>query len=233
MNVEQAEKNWNKSPFLLRIIGMGTPYFVKTPWWLKKIYPNRLWNVDVKEKIIYLTFDDGPHPVATPFVLEFLKKYNAKATFFCIGKNVLANPAIYKRILDEGHSAGNHTHNHLNGWKTNTDVYLADVSEASKYLTTKLFRPPYGRIRSSQIKGISEAMENKSAKIIMWDVLSGDFDESLSKEKCLNNVTRTAKPGSIIVFHDSEKAFSRLKYALPESLEFFTKEGYVFKGLEM
>ena len=115
-------------------------YFVKTPWWLKKIYSSYIWSIDTKEKILYLTFDDGPHSVATPFVLEELKKYNAKASFFCIGKNVLAEPQIYKRIIDEGHAVGNHTYSHFNGWKTKDNLYLTDVSEAGKYIDSILFR---------------------------------------------------------------------------------------------
>ena len=161
------------------------------------------------EKNIYLTFDDGPHPVATPFVLDELKKYTAKATFFCIGKNVIEHPAIYKRIIDEGHGVGNHTHNHLNGWKTNTNEYLNDVMIASKLFKSNLFRPPYGKLRSIQAKRIADAIADKSAKIVMWDVLSGDFDETLSKEQCLKNVIDNTVEGSIIVFHDSEKAFAR------------------------
>ena len=134
-------------------------YFVKTPWWLKRIYSSYIWNMKTKEKIIYLSFDDGPHPVATPFVLDELKKYNAKATFFCIGKNVMAEPAIYKRILDEGHAVGNHTHNHFNGWKTKDEIYLEDVREAAKFIDSTLFRPPYGRITSFQAKNISSGIK--------------------------------------------------------------------------
>ena len=118
-------------------------YFVKTPWWLKKIYPHRLWQVATKEKIIYLSFDDGPHPVVTPFVLDELKKYNAKATFFCIGKNVVDYPVLYNKIIDEGHQVGNHTQHHLNGWKTNNETYLSDVALAAKNIQSNLFRPPY------------------------------------------------------------------------------------------
>ena len=201
-------------------------YFIKTPWWLKKVYPNRIWSIDTKEKNIYMTFDDGPHPVVTPFVLDELAKYNAKASFFCIGKNVQSFPEIYNRIITEGHRVGNHTQNHLNGWETNNEPYLADVSEASKYIQSDLFRPPYGRIRSAQVK------ELKNYKIVMWDVLSGDFDESLSKEKCLQNVIRKTSNGSIVVFHDSEKAFQRLKYVLPLVLDFFRDSGYSFKSIE-
>ena len=206
-------------------------YFIKTPWWLKRIYPNRVWHINTNEKIIYLSFDDGPHPVATPFVLDELKKHNAKATFFCIGKNVVSFPAIYKRILDEGHSVGNHTQNHLNGWQTNTDTYLADVAEASNHINSYLFRPPYGRIKTAQVKGVIKSLRNESAKIVMWDVLSGDFDESLSKENCLKNLIDNAKPGSIIVFHDSEKAFPLLAYSLPLFLQAFAEKGFVFNSL--
>jgi peptidoglycan-N-acetylglucosamine deacetylase len=202
-------------------------YFVKTPWWLKKIYSSYIWDIDTKEKIIYLTFDDGPHNLATPFVLNELKKYNAKATFFCIGKNVVTNPEIYKQILAEGHSIGNHTYNHLNGWETETNTYLADVSEAANHIASNLFRPPYGRIKRSQAKKM------KGYKIIMWDVLSGDFDESLNKEKCLQYVTGKTRPGSIIVFHDSGKAFPHLEYALPKTLDFFLREGFSFKAIDM
>ena len=225
MAIENKKISTVRKPLLW--IGLGRPYFVKTPWWLKKVYPNRLWDVDTKEKIIYLSFDDGPHPSATPFVLDELKKYNAKATFFCIGKNVLSYPEIYKRILDEGHSVGNHTQNHLNGWETNDDDYSADIIEAANHIHSNLFRPPYGRIKSAQAKKL------RDLKIIMWNVLSGDFDELLSKEKCLDNVISKTKPGSIIVFHDSEKAFPKLKYALPLALDFFTQSGYSFKAMEM
>ncbi|MDZ4795853.1 MAG: polysaccharide deacetylase family protein [Bacteroidota bacterium] len=208
-------------------------YFVKTPWWLKRIYPERVWDLATKEKIIYLSFDDGPHPTATPFVLDLLKNYNAKATFFCIGNNVKTYPAIYERILEEGHQTGNHTQQHLNGWKTTNELYLADVAAATKYIQSGLFRPPYGRIKQSQAKGINKALQNKLTKIVMWDVLSGDFDESLSKEKCLDNVTRNTKPGSIIVFHDSEKAFLRLSYTLPAVLEFYAKKGFEFRTIQI
>ena len=207
-------------------------YFVKTPWWLKKIYRHRLWQVATKEKIIYLTFDDGPHPVVTPFVLDELKKYQAKATFFCIGKNVADYPVLYNRIIDEGHKVGNHTQQHLNGWKTTNETYLSDVALAAGYIQSNLFRPPYGRLKSIQAKHISDAMKNKLAKIVMWDVLSGDFDESLSGEQCLQNVINHSSSGSIVVFHDSDKAFFRLQYALPKTLEFFSSRGYIFRELE-
>ncbi len=202
-------------------------YFVKTPWWLKKIYPSYIWDINIADKIIYLTFDDGPHPVATPFVLDELKKCNAKATFFCIGKNVVDNPEIYQRILAEGHSVGNHTYNHVNGWKTDTEKYVDDVRAASLSINSYLFRPPYGRIKNAQAKKL------KNYKIVMWDVLSGDFDESLSNEKCLQYVIEKTRAGSIVIFHDSGKAFPRLQYALPKTIEFFLSKGYSFNSIEM
>jgi peptidoglycan/xylan/chitin deacetylase (PgdA/CDA1 family) len=204
-------------------------YFVKTPWWLKRIYSNYTWSLPAKEKIIYLTFDDGPHPQATPFVLDELKRYQAKAIFFCIGKNVKAYPEIYKRILDEGHAVGNHTQNHLNGWKTKDEIYLADIREASQYINTHLFRPPYGRITKFQASNIKAALRNDNAKIIMWDVVSGDFDNTLLPQDCLENVILNTNRGSIVVFHDSEKAFPRLKFCLPETLKFFERKGFSFE----
>ncbi|MEI9945565.1 MAG: polysaccharide deacetylase family protein [Chitinophagaceae bacterium] len=206
-------------------------YFIKTPWWLKKIYSSYVWSIDTKEKAIYLSFDDGPHPVATPFVLDELKKHDAKATFFCIGKNVLGQPEVYKRILDEGHSVGNHTQNHLNGWKTKDEIYLANVSEAGNYIDSSLFRPPYGRIKSFQAKHIPKALKRATAKIVMWDVLSADFDMNVSNERCLQNVILNARKGSIVVFHDSEKALERLTYSLPRVLEFFKESGFKFNRI--
>lgn len=203
-------------------------YFVKTPWWLKRIYSSYLWDIKTKEKIIYLTFDDGPHPIATPFVLDELKKHDAKATFFCIGKNVVAHPDVYARIINEGHAVGNHTQNHLNGWKTKDDIYLSDVTEAGKYIDSSLFRPPYGRITSFQAKHINKALKKEDVKIIMWDVLSADFDNGITKEKSLENVILNAGKGSIVIFHDSQKAFERLEYCLPRTLEFFRERGYKF-----
>ena len=206
-------------------------YFVKTPGWLKKIYDSYIWSIPESDKILYLTFDDGPHPEATPFVLNELKKYNVLATFFCIGKNVVAYPGIYKKIIQEGHSVGNHTYNHLNGWKTNNDDYLNDIALASKEIDSYLFRPPYGRITSFQAKNLKTVMNGKEPKVIMWDVLSGDFDIACSPQQCLENVLFASVPGSIIVFHDSEKAFPRLEYTLPKILHYFSEKGYLFKAL--
>ena len=206
-------------------------YFVKTPGWLKKIYDSYIWSIPESDKILYLTFDDGPHPEATPFVLKELKKHNALATFFCIGKNVVSYPVIYKQIINEGHSVGNHTYNHLNGWKTGNDDYLKDIALASHEIDSDLFRPPYGRITSFQAKNLKSAMNGKDPKVIMWDVLSGDFDTACTPQQCLSNVIFASTPGSIIIFHDSEKALPRLEYTLPKVLHYFSEKGYLFKSL--
>jgi peptidoglycan/xylan/chitin deacetylase (PgdA/CDA1 family) len=207
-------------------------YFVKTPWWLKRLYSSYTWSINTKDKVIFLTFDDGPHAVATPFVLDELKRYHAKASFFCIGKNVVAEPAIYRRILDEGHAVGNHTHQHYNGWKTADAVYLNDIREASKHIDSAMFRPPYGRITSFQAKNVAAALNKPAAKIIMWDIVSGDFDEALTGEQCLQHIILNAKNGSIIVCHDSEKAFSRLKILLPAVLQYYDRKGFHFERLQ-
>jgi peptidoglycan/xylan/chitin deacetylase (PgdA/CDA1 family) len=212
-------------------------YFVKTPWLLKKLYPGCTWHMPSREKIIYLTFDDGPHPTITPYVLDVLQQYQAKATFFCIGKNIVENPAIYRRILDEGHRTGNHTHNHFNGWKVKNDQYINNIIEAAKYIDSNLFRPPYGRITQFQVKVLSGITAYKGSdrnfKIIMWDVLSGDFDQNLSAETCTLNVVNKTRPGSIVVFHDSEKAFPRMKKTLPDMLEYFSKKGFRFEAVQL
>lgn len=209
-------------------------YLTKTPGLLKSMYPSCTWNFSNDNQVMYFTFDDGPHPVATPFVLDVLKQFNAKATFFCIGKNVVAYPDIYKRILNEGHTTGNHTFNHLNGWKTPDQEYIQNIGEARKYIDSNLFRPPYGRITKFQIRLLtaSENVKQKTVfKIIMWDVLSGDFDIASSADKCVKNVTSNAKAGSIVVFHDSEKAMPRMQKALTESLKYFSEKGFRFNAI--
>jgi peptidoglycan-N-acetylglucosamine deacetylase len=206
-------------------------YSVKTPWWLKLLYQNCIWEIKDTKKIIYLTFDDGPHPTITPFVLAELKKYNAKATFFCIGKNVLLYPEVCRSIITDGHQLGNHTHNHLNGWKTQNTVYLDNIAEAKKHIASQLFRPPYGKIRKYQLQQLST--ERLQLKPIMWSVLSGDFDKKLAPEKCLANVIQHTKSGSIVVFHDSDKAFERLEYALPRVLQYFSEKGYRFEKIDL
>lgn len=206
-------------------------YMIKTPWLLKKIYSNYLWSIETNEKKLFLSFDDGPHPIATPFVLDELKKYNANATFFCIGKNIVAYPEIYQRILSDGHRTGNHTFNHLNGWKTEDKIYLKDVADASNYINSNLFRPPYGRIKKNQAKNLQPVLNGEKPMIVMWDVLSADFDTSVTPQKCLENVLLKSKPGSIIVFHDSEKAFPRLAFTLPRVLKYFSENGFIFSQL--
>ena len=210
-------------------------YLAKTPGLLTRLYPSCIWNFPRDNQSIYFTFDDGPHPEATPFVLDTLKQYNAKGTFFCIGKNVAAHPDIYKRILNEGHAVGNHTFDHLNGWKTPDQEYIKNIGDARNYIDSKLFRPPYGRITKFQIRLLtaSENVKQKTVfKIIMWDVLSGDFDMSSSAEKCVKNVTSNAEAGSIVVFHDSEKAMPRMQKALIESLKYFSEKGIKFEAIK-
>ena len=204
-------------------------YFVKAPWVLQKIYSDCIWSIPTKEKIIYLTFDDGPHAVATDFVLNTLKAHSAKASFFCIGKNVLAYPTLYKTILDEGHRMGNHSFSHLNGWKTSDAEYFDDIVEAKKYIDSKLFRPPYGRITKFQAKYLKQA----GFKIIMWNVLSADFEVAISVKKCIDNVIKNANKGSLIVFHDSEKAFPLLKETLPTVLKYYSERGYRFEAIPL
>lgn len=229
------------------------PYFIKTPSLLKFIFRNWVWRLPSKEKVLYLTFDDGPTPEITEWTLNELKKYEAKATFFCIGKNIAEHPQIFQKIIDENHAVGNHTNNHLNGWKTNTAAYLQNIEDVEKYFeeyatlkavtlsnstplktssvegrNLKLFRPPYGRLTLSQSKNIRKM----GYKIMMWDVLSADFDPNVSNENCLENVIRNIENGSIIVFHDSVKASEKLKYVLPKVLEYYSFLGYKFNHIE-
>ena len=205
-------------------------YFIKTPFWLRLIYRSCIWRKPTQDRVLYLSFDDGPHPEATPFVLEQLAIFNAKASFFCIGKNVQLYPNIYTALIEANHTAGNHTQNHMNGWKNNTTNYIVDIQEATKSISSNLFRPPYGRISFSQIKAL-RSDPSLPQEIIMWDVLSGDFDTTISGDQCAQNVIQHAGPGSIIVFHDSAKAMDRLRIALPKVLLHFSKLGYQFKAL--
>ncbi len=204
--------------------------WIKTNRWIKKIFNNLVWDKPNSENKIYLTFDDGPIPDVTEWVLDVLKSENIKATFFCIGDNIKKYPEFYKRILKEGHQTGNHTFNHLNGWKTETSHYVDNFklceTERLKLNTEHsfLFRPPYGKIKASQ----SKAIRQLGYKIIMWDVLSYDFDSTISVEKCLENVISNTEQGSIIVFHDSLKAEKNLKYALPKAIQILKNKGFVF-----
>lgn len=216
-------------------------YFVKTPKIIRFFLKKYLWKVDTNKKEIYLTFDDGPTPEVTTFVLDTLKKHHAKATFFCIGKNIKKYPELFNRILEEGHHIGNHTYNHLNAWKTDDKLYVDDVVECQEVIDknlsscnfkifkpkAKLFRPPYGKI--AKLK--SEELINRGYKIIMWTVLSGDFDKNLSKKKCLNNVLKNTKSGSIVVLHDSDKAYDKLLSVLPKIITHFSSLGFKFKAI--
>lgn len=206
-------------------------YAVKTPWWLSRlVYPRLTWNIPVTDTpAVYLTFDDGPHPTITPFVLQQLKQYDAKATFFCIGKNVVTHPHIYKQILEAQHTVGNHTHNHLNGWHTKTDAYIGNVQQAERHIDSRLFRPPYGRIKRSQAGRLLQA--HPQWHIYMWDVLSGDFDTGITAERCTENVLNNIQPGSIVVFHDSEKAWPRMQHALPAVLAYCKQQNWQLKAL--
>lgn len=208
-------------------------YWIKTNALIKKIFSNYIWDVSNTENKIYLTFDDGPIPEITEWVLEELKKHNAKATFFCIGNNIEKYPDIFEKVITEGHSTGNHTFNHLNGWKTSTREYLENTKLCEESilnlkskiynLKSKLFRPPYGKIKTSQAKKLRQL----GYKIIMWDVLSADYDTAITPEKCLDNVLKNVTPGSIIVFHDSVKAFPNLEYTLPRALKYWKEKGFV------
>ena len=204
-------------------------YLIRTPGWVKKVYKSRVWDITTSGQELFLSFDDGPHPEHTSFVLDELKKYNAKATFFCIGKNVLSYPEIYKRIIEEGHTVGNHTYDHLNGSKTTDARYMENIMQAKQYIDSHLFRPPYGKISGFLVKQLLSPVYG--LKTIMWTVLSGDFDIKISKEQCLQNVILNSNTGSIVVFHDSEKASERMKYALPKVLEYFAAKGFLFKAI--
>lgn len=211
-------------------------YWIKTNRFIKKIVSNYVWDIPNADHKIYLTFDDGPIPEITEWVLQALEKYNAKATFFCIGDNIRKYPKIFEKVIAGGHSIGNHTFNHLNGWKTSCDDYLEnsflfeEQALQSKIYNqkSKIFRPPYGKIKISQAKKLRQ----QGYKIIMWDILSADYDCNISQEKCLENVVKNIAPGSIIVFHDSLKAFPRLKFALPKALEILNKRGYLFEAIQ-
>lgn len=187
----------------------------------KRIYPELTWSLPGNDKQVYLTFDDGPTPGVTNWVMDLLNEYQVKATFFCLGKNVRQYPELYHRILSEGHAVGNHTYDHKKGWNTSNYDYLKNVLKCAKYVDSNLFRPPYGRIKKAQIKSIK-----KQYNIIMWDVLSEDYRVSITAEACLKNVVDQTKEGSIIVFHDSKKASNILKQVLPKTLEYLSEKGF-------
>ena len=204
-------------------------YLHKTPMWVGKLFPDILWHINTEAKEIYLTFDDGPIPEVTHWVLEQLEQYNAQATFFMVGDNITKYQELFTEVINRQHTVGNHTFNHLNGWHTNDQTYVENISKAEELLnnnSAKLFRPPHGKLKWSQYLNIK-----KSFKIVMWDVLSGDFDTTLSKEKCLQSSISATVPGSVIVFHDSAKTVAQLEYVLPRYLEHFTALDFKFKAL--
>ena len=201
------------------------------------MYPDFLWRIKTDEKVMYLTFDDGPIPEITEFVLETLENYEAKATFFCIGNNVEKHPNIFQQIVNQGHTVGNHTYNHLKGWNTEDKIYIENFKKCNDEIYSQRlithnsqlithFRPPYGRIKKSQAHEIM-----KTHEIIMWDVLSGDYDQSIEKETILKKSIQYSERGSIVLFHDSVKASKNMMYALPRFLEHFSEQGFTFKKL--
>lgn len=202
----------------------------KAPKLVKGIFSNYIWDMPLfPKKTLYITFDDGPNPEITPWVLQTLSRFNAKATFFCIGDNVRKYPDVFKATTTAGHAIGNHTYNHLKGWKTDTNTYINNVKEAASLIPSNLFRPPYGRIKAKQAKLLRE----QGYHIIMWSIISFDWEQGLNKEDCLNNVIKHAKDGDIIVFHDSIKAAKNMTFALPKVLEHFSTQGFVFKALKL
>ncbi len=204
-------------------------YVTKIPAIVRFIYNKYIWRIPNNSNAIYLTFDDGPHPTITPWVLDLLLRYNIKASFFCIGNNAQQHTEIVKRIVDEGHTIGNHTYNHDNGWQTNTLPYMQSIERASQCLPqSKLFRPPYGKIKKTQ--GL--ALRKLGYKIIMWDIISADFDNTISNEQCYKNAIKGLQAGSIIVFHDSEKAKQRMQYALPTFIEYALAKGFTFSTIQ-
>lgn len=198
----------------------------QTPDFIRKLIPGAVWRLPQKEKTVYLTFDDGPIPEVTPWVLDLLKKYNIKATFFCVGDNVRKHPEVFKMVVSAGHSVGNHTFNHLQGFKVRSGKYVENVELADSYIRSNLFRPPHGHLRIRQGTKLS-----KKFRFVMWDVITRDYNMKLSGEYVLNVVKRYARNGSIIVFHDSIKAEENMKYALPKAIEFLLSEGYKFEKI--
>ena len=199
---------------------------VHPPQVVKNIFNNITWNINTDKKVVYLTFDDGPIPEITEKILLALDLFDAKATFFCVGENVKRYPDIYRKILYAGHTTGNHTYSHLNGLKVSTEEYLENIEKASKYINSKLFRPPHGRMKSSQ-----QSIIEQNYRIVLWDVLSYDFNQKLSKESCFGNVKHFTRPGSVIVFHDNVKAVKNMFYALTQTLLLYKEAGYSFEAL--
>ena len=195
--------------------------------YLRWLYPRALWRMDRHEKAVYLTFDDGPIPEATPFILDILKEHGVKATFFMVGDNVRKFPHLYQRILDEGHQAGNHTHNHISGLRRSLREYSYKVEKANAYIKSHLFRPPHGWMRIAQY-----ALLSRKYKVVMWDLVTRDYSKWMTANDVISNVKRYARNGSIITFHDSLKSIDKLRTALPLSIEWLKLQGYSFKVFE-
>jgi peptidoglycan/xylan/chitin deacetylase (PgdA/CDA1 family) len=195
--------------------------------WVQELYPSCTWNIPGEEKAVYLTFDDGPVEGVTPWVLELLRKYQAKATFFCIGENVKRNPELFKEVITDGHAVGNHTNNHMNGWKTMYRDYLKDVRDCGEVFKSNLFRPPYGKIKPLQLRTLA-----REYHIIMWSYLTGDYNKGLNCPATLDEMKTNVGPGDIIVFHDSLKAEANLRILLPQALEYLSGNGYKFKSIQ-
>ena len=206
---------------------------IKPSGFLRMFYPSLIWQMPKSDKkAIYLTFDDGPHPLITPKILEILRNYNAKATFFCLGYNVKNYPETFELIKKEGHSVGNHTFNHENGWKTDTNAYVKSVFASNELINSNLFRPPYGKIKYSQLKKLGiQTRHSTSLHVIAWTVIAYDWDHALSQEDVYNNVIKNADDGDIVTFHDSLKAYNNMINALPRVLDYYTKKGFIFKAL--
>lgn len=199
----------------------------QTPAFVHRLFPELLWNVPVTQDVIYLTFDDGPHPDITPKVLNILSQFDAKACFFCVGNNVHKYPGIFHQVLDAGHLVGNHSYHHINGWRTPDEFYFEDVEKCNKLVQSHYFRPPYGKILPSQMRYLK-----KYYRLVMWSAITYDFDAEISKEDCLDISIGKTSRGSIVVFHDSLKAEENMLYALPRFLEYYSKKGYRFETWE-
>lgn len=199
----------------------------RPPKFLKRLMPDLIWNLE-DEGRVYLTFDDGPTPGITEWILNELSKYDAKATFFCLGKNVEQYPDLYQRILDAGHRVGNHTYSHQKGWEMSLERYVEDVDFGNQFLHTDLFRPPYGRIKPSQARVLAERYH-----LVMWDVLSRDYNPLISPRQCLKNVTKHVRGGSIVVFHDSLKSYRNMRYALPRTLQYLREQGLTCSSIDL
>ncbi len=197
------------------------------PKFLRRLMPDLIWELDAQDEI-FLTFDDGPTPGITEWILATLDKYDAKATFFVLGRNVEMYPELYQKILEMGHAVGNHTYSHMKGWGASLERYMEDIDFAGDYVHTNLYRPPYAQITPSQARCVA-----KQYKIIMWDVLSRDYSNQVSPTMCLRNVTKYMRAGSVVVFHDSEKAFSNMSYALPRVLEKAIEMNLKCKAIEL